>query len=164
MVAGPFSGGDAMRVREAMTHRAETIGPDETLEAAARAMKQLDVGALLVRGDEGVVGILTDRDIVVRAVAEGRSPAEATVRGAMTPQVIECSEDDDLERAATRMAQGAVRRLAVVDASRELVGVLSIDDVALHSPALAGAIVEHARAPERPIARGPWPWWESPET
>ncbi len=56
-----------------------------------------------------------------------------------------------------------VRRLVVLDASKKLVGMLSIDDVALHSPTLAGEIVEHVRAPERPIVRGPWPWWESPE-
>jgi CBS domain-containing protein len=153
-----------MRVRDVMTLRAETIGPDETLEAAARAMKQLDVGALVVCVEGDVIGILTDRDIVVRAVAEGRSPAEADVRSAMTPQRVECRDEDELERAAARMARAAVRRLAVLDASRRLVGVLSIDDIALHSPALAGEIVEHIRAPERPLARGPWPWWESPES
>lgn len=146
-----------------MTHRAETIGPGETLHAAARAMKQLDVGVLVVCDDGGPIGVLTDRDIVVRSIAEGRDPTEADVRSAMTPQVIECCDDDELEAAATRMAQGAVRRVVVLDASRRLVGMLSVDDVALHSPTLAGEIVEHVRAPERPIYRGPWPWWESPE-
>jgi hypothetical protein len=57
-----------------------------------------------------------------------------------------------------------VRRLVVLDASRKLVGMLSVDDVALQSAALAGEIVEHVRAPERPLRRGPWPWWESPES
>jgi CBS domain-containing protein len=152
-----------MLVRDAMTRRAETIGPDETLESAARAMKEHDVGALVVCGDAGVIGILTDRDIVVRSIAEGRNPAEADVRSAMTAQVIECCDDEELEAAATRMAGGAVRRLVVLDASKRLVGILSIDDVALHSPTLAGEVVEHVRAPERPIVRGPWPWWESPD-
>jgi CBS domain-containing protein len=145
-----------------MTYRAESIGPDETLEAAARTMKERGVGALVVCDEARAVGILTDRDIVVRGVAEGRNPAAADVRSAMTPQVIECSEDDDLEGAATCMSRGAVRRLVVLDASKKLVGILSVDDVALHSPALAGEIVEHVRAPERPISRGPWPWWETP--
>jgi CBS domain-containing protein len=153
-----------MLVRDAMTHRAETIGPSDTLQAAARAMKQLDVGALVVCDEGGVIGILTDRDIVVRSVAEGRNPAEANVQSAMTPQVIDCCDADELEGAATRMVQGAVRRLVVLDGSRRLVGMLSVDDVALHSPTLAGEIVEHVRAPERPIVRGPWPWWESPES
>ncbi len=147
-----------------MTYGAETIGPNETLQAAARAMKQVGVGALVVCDEGRVIGIITDRDIVVRSVAEGKNLAEGNVRSAMTPQVIECCDDDELEGAATRMASGAVRRLVVLDASKKLVGMLSVDDIALHSPTLAGEIVEHVRAPERPIIRGPWPWWESPDT
>jgi CBS domain-containing protein len=153
-----------MLVRDVMTYRAEAIGPLETLQTAARRMKQLDVGALVVCDDDRLVGIVTDRDIVVRSTAEGASPAEADVRSAMTPQVIECCQDDELEEAATRMAHSAVRRLVVLDASRKLIGVLSVDDIALRSPALAGGIVEHVRAPERPVRRGPWPWWETPES
>jgi CBS domain-containing protein len=153
-----------MLVKEAMTSGAETIGPDETLQAAARRMKTAGVGALVVCDDDRVVGIVTDRDLVVRAVANGVAPAGADVRSAMTPQVLECCEDDEIEAAAARMARGAVRRLVVLDESRKLVGMLSVDDVALQSPELAGEIVEHVRAPERPIRRGPWPWWETPES
>lgn len=153
-----------MRVRDVMSRRVETIGPDETLRAAARRMKERDVGALVVCEDERPVGILTDRDLVVRAVAAGIDPAGAEVRRAMTPQVLACAEDDPLDEAALRMSRGAVRRLVVVDAGQRLVGVLSVDDVALQSPSLAGEIVEHVRAPERPIFRGPSPWWETPET
>jgi CBS domain-containing protein len=151
-----------MLVRDAMTRRAETIGPEETLQAAASRMRELDVGALVVHEDDRAIGILTDRDIVVRGVAEGRDPARSDVRSAMTPQVIECSDDEELEAAARRMERGAVRRVVVLDAARTLVGILSVDDVALHSPELAGEIIEHVRAPERPIQRGPWPWWEEP--
>jgi CBS domain-containing protein len=151
-----------MRVRDAMTHRAETIGPDETLQAAARTMKERGVGALVVSDDGRVLGILTDRDIVVRSTAEGSSPAEVDVRSAMTPQVVECCEEDELEGAAALMAHGAVRRLVVLDSGKRLVGLLSVDDVALRSPALAGEIVEHVLAPERPVRRGPWTWWETP--
>ncbi len=151
-----------MLVSDAMTRRAETIGPDETLEAAARKMKQLDVGALVVCQDSSVIGILTDRDLVVRTIAEGGAPADVEVRSAMTSQVLECCEDDPLEEAAASMARGAVRRLVVLDAAKRLVGMLSIDDIALHNPALAGAIVEHVRAPERPIRTEPPSWWETP--
>ena len=147
-----------------MTYGAETIGPNETLQAAARTMKKVGVGALVVCDEGRVIGVITDRDIVVRAIAEGNNLAKANVRSAMTPQVIECCDDDELEGAATRMASGAVRRLVVLDASKKLVGMLSVDDIALHSPTLAGEIVEHVRAPERPIIRGPWPWWESRDT
>ncbi len=153
-----------MLVREIMTSRAECIRPDETLQAAARRMREVGVGALVVCDDDQVLGIVTDRDIVVRSTAEGISPADADVRSAMTPQVIECCEDDELETAATRLSQGAVRRLVVFDASKKLVGMLSLDDIALRSPVLAGEIVEHVREPERPIRRGEWPWWETPES
>ncbi len=151
-----------MLVRNAMTHRAERIRPEDSLQVAARKMKELDVGALVVCDEDRVLGILTDRDIVVRGIAEGRDPAEVEVASAMTPQVIECREDDELEGAARRMERGAVRRVLVLDAEGELAGMLSVDDVALHSPALAGEIIEHVRAPERTVHRGPWPWWEEP--
>ncbi len=152
-----------MLVRDAMTFRAEAIGPDDTLQTAAGAMRELGIGALVVREGERVLGILTDRDIVVRSVALGRDPTEDTVREAMTPQVVECREDDELEGAVTRMERGAVRRLVVLDAEKRVVGILSVDDVALRSPALAGEILEHVGAPDRPpVRRGPWPWWEEP--
>lgn len=149
-----------MLVRNVMTPRAETIGPGETLQAAASRMKELDVGALVVREGEELIGILTDRDIVVRSVAQGQNPAETEVRSAMTPQIIGCLEGEELEDAATRMEKGAVRRVVVTDEGTRLVGMLSVDDVALHRPALAGEIIEHVRAPERPIHRGSWSWWE----
>jgi CBS domain-containing protein len=146
-----------MLVRDAMTHRAETIGPDETLEAARR-MKEVGVGALAVCDKDRVVGVTTDRDILVRSVAEGQNPAHADVRSAMTPQIIASSEDEDLAAAAERIERGAVRRAVVLDANQRLVGLLSVDDVALHSRVLAGEIIEHTRVPERPVDRGPWPW------
>jgi CBS domain-containing protein len=151
-----------MLVRDVMTPGAETIAPGETLRDAARRMREKGVGALVVAEEGRVVGILTDRDIVVRSTAEGIPPAGASVRSAMTPQVIDCRDDDELEGAASRMARGAVRRVVVLDASGGVAGVLSVDDVALRSPALAGEVLEHARAPERPIVGGPWPWWETP--
>jgi CBS domain-containing protein len=149
-----------MLVRDVMSHPAETIGPDETLEAAARRMRETGVGALAVCEQGLVIGMLTDRDIVVRSVADGRDPGIVQVRSAMTPQVVECLQDEDLEAAVARMEQGAVRRVIVLDAAKRPAGMLSVDDVALHSRVLAGEIIEHVRVPERPIQRGPWPWWE----
>ncbi len=151
-----------MLVSDAMTHRAETIGPDEAIQEAARKMRDRGVGALVVCEQDRAIGILTDRDIVVRCVAEGRGLEKAEVRSAMTPQVIDCDDDEELEAAVTRMELGAVRRVVVLDAAKRLVGMLSVDDVALHSPALAGEIIEHVRAPERPVRRGPFLWWEEP--
>jgi CBS domain-containing protein len=152
--------GDAMLVREVMTHRAETIGPDETLEEAARRMRETGVGALAVCEQDRLIGFLTDRDIVVRSTAAGQVPGAVAVRSAMTPQVVWCSEDDPLTDAAEIMERMAVRRIAVMNAEKRLVGLLSVDDVALFSRTLAGEVVEHLRAPERPVEHGPWPWWE----
>jgi CBS domain-containing protein len=149
-----------MLVRDAMTHRAETIGPDETLEEAARRMRESGVGALTVCENDRLIGFLTDRDIVVRSTAAGEDPTVTDVRSAMTPQVVWCSEDDPLTDAAEIMERMAVRRIAVLNADKRLVGVLSVDDVSLFSRTLAGEVVEHLRAPERPVERGPWPWWE----
>ncbi|HVP66441.1 MAG TPA: CBS domain-containing protein [Anaeromyxobacteraceae bacterium] len=151
-----------MLVSEIMTHGAETIGPDDTLEAAARRMRDVGVGALAVCEEGRPVGILTDRDLVVRGVAAGHSPAETPVRLAMTAQLATCRDDEDLDLAAMRMEALAVRRLVVVDPAGRLLGMLSVDDVALHSNALAGEILEQSRAPERPVHRGPWPFWEEP--
>ena len=151
-----------MLVREAMTRRVETLGPEETLVEAARRMRDVGVGALPVCVEGEVVGFLTDRDIVVRAVAAGRDPAATDVGSSMTAQVVECREDEDLAEAAARMEERAVRRAVVLDSARQLVGLLSVDDVALQSQTLAGEIIEHARAPERPVHRGGWPWWEAP--
>lgn len=149
-----------MLVKDAMTRWAEVIAPQATLQAAARRMREAGVGALAVCEQDRMIGLLTDRDIVVRATAEGRDPTAADVRSAMTPQVIACSEEDDLARAAALMGEHAVRRMVVLDAEERPVGVLSVDDLASYSPALAGEVIERTHDPERPIRRGPWPWWE----
>ena len=143
-----------MLVKEAMTRRAETIGPEETVQAAARKMRELGIGALPVCEHDRLVGILTDRDIAVRSAAEGQDPALATVRGAMTPQVIWCSEDDDVQAAAELMERKAVRRLMVLGPGRRLVGMLSVDDLALVSAALATEVIEHSVVPEQSIPGG----------
>jgi CBS domain-containing protein len=148
-----------MLVKEMMTAGPETVGPGETLQSAARRMKDTGVGSLLVCERDHVVGILTDRDIVVRCVAAGRDPAGADVRSAMTPQVVTCVDDADLAGAARAMEDGGVRRLVVVDAADRPVGVVSVDDLALYSRELAGEVIEHMRDPERPLQRV-WPWWE----
>src|SRR5512144_830538 len=149
-----------MLVSEAMTRRAEMIGPDESLEDAARRMREVGVGALAVSTDGDAIGMITGRDIVVRGVAAGLDLGTTTVRSIMTPQVIECAEDEPLGVAVTHMEEGAVRRALVVNARHAVVGMLSVDDVALHDAALAGEILARAREPGRPVHRGPWPWWE----
>lgn len=141
-----------MLVKDAMTRWAERVAPGDSLEAAAQAMRTAAIGALVVCERDRPVGLITDRDIVVRGVALGLDPERTPVCDVMTPQVFCCCEDDDLLAAAALMEERAVRRVAVLDAEERLVGMLSVDDLALVDRALAGAIIEHARAPEPPVA------------
>ncbi|WP_242392420.1 CBS domain-containing protein [Anaeromyxobacter oryzisoli] len=143
-----------MRVGEAMTVRAETIGPDEALEAAARRMRDTGIGALPVCESDRLVGMITDRDIVVRGVAAGLAPGAAKVRDAMTAQVVYCFEDDELGRGAELMEQHAVRRVMVLDRQKRLVGLLSVDDLAMVSRMLAAEVIEHSREPTLPVEHG----------
>lgn len=149
-----------MLVRDVMTRNVCTIAADETLRAAALEMRSAGIGALAVCDAGRAVGIVTDRDLVVRGIAAGGDPDRDRVRGAMTAQVISCSEEDELERAAAIMRDACVRRLLVTDAAERPLGLLSVDDVALADPQLAGEIIEHGLAPERPPRRLTWPWWE----
>src|SRR6266478_4882563 len=100
-----------MKVRELMTRDIAVVHPDSTLQEAADRMRQLDVGPLPVCDHDRLVGMITDRDITVRSTAEGLDPWTTQVREAMTPEVISCSEDDDITDAARLMTEKQVRRL-----------------------------------------------------
>jgi len=151
----PDGGGD-MLVKDVMTHGAETIGPDETLQAAAGRMKVQRIGALPVCERDRIIGILTDRDIVIRGVAEGVHPAQATVRGSMTAQVVTCFEEQPLHEAARLMEKHSIRRVMVLDSSKRLVGVLSLDDLAVIAGGLAIDVIGNCIDPDRQIQRGHW--------
>jgi len=120
-----------MQVKDVMTHGAECISPNETLQQAAQKMKNLDVGPLPVCGEgDRLVGILTDRDIVVRAVAEGRDARSTHVRDVMTEGICYCFEDDDVSGAAQQMKDKQIRRLVVLNRDKRLVGIVSLGDLA----------------------------------
>jgi len=142
-----------MLVKHAMTLRADTIGANESVQDAARRMRALRIGALPVLRAGRLVGILTDRDIVVRGTALGSDPTTTRVRDVMTPQVVSCYDDDSLGDAARIMAERSIRRIMVLNAERKLVGVLSADDLALVARGLAADVIEHCRDPER-LAEG----------
>lgn len=136
-----------MLVREIMTRNAATVDGEETLQAAARKMKELGVGALPVLQEGELAGMVTDRDITVRCAASGADPRSTLVRDAMTSQVIACAEDDDVEDAARAMEESAVRRIMVLDDEGDLSGILSVEDLAEASVALAAEVLRHARDP-----------------
>jgi len=152
-----------MLVRHAMTRGVETIGPDETLQAAARVMRMRDVGMLVVVERGRIAGLVTDRDLVVRGVAEGRDPGWSPVRVAMTPLAVTCGEDDALGEAARLMEGHAVRRLVVLDGAGELTGVLSVDDLAELDRPLAARVLDRTSSPERAAPEVWVPTWEGEE-
>jgi CBS domain-containing protein len=122
-----------MQVKEVMTPGVECIPPDSTLQDAARKMQVLDVGPLPVCDHDRLAGMLTDRDIVVRGVAEGRDPGNTRVRDVMTPEVVYCFEDQDVQEAARLMEQKQVRRLPVLNRDKRLVGIVSLGDLAVET-------------------------------
>jgi CBS domain-containing protein len=120
-----------MRVREVMTPEVQVISPDNTLEEAAARMKARDFGPLPVWDGDQLVGMLTDRDITVRATAEGEDPKIIRVRDIMTPEVVYCYEDQLIGDAARLMADHQIRRLVVLDHDQRLVGIVSLGDLAV---------------------------------
>ena len=119
-----------LRCRDLMTKNVRTATAETTLREAAVMMREGDVGAVPVVDQGRLVGIVTDRDIVVRAVAEGK-PVDAPVRDAMTTQLVTASPDDFVFEAARLMGEKQVRRLPIVDAEGSLAGILAMADVAL---------------------------------
>jgi CBS domain-containing protein len=119
-----------MRVSEAMTRTVCMASPDQTLEEIARLMCDADIGCLPVRDNDRLVGMITDRDIAVRAVGSGMGP-QTPVRDVMTAEVKYCFEDEDLDDVAQNMGEQQLRRLPVLDRGKRLVGVLALGDMAL---------------------------------
>jgi CBS domain-containing protein len=127
-----------MQVKEIMTCGVAVVRPASTLEEAARRMKDLDIGSLPVCEDGRLVGVLTDRDIAVRSTAQGEDPTRDRVRDVMTPEVIFCFEDEDVAKAGQLMKEKQVRRLLVLNRDKRLVGILSLDDLAVRTDEVVG--------------------------
>jgi len=141
-----------MRVSEVMTRNVECTRPDATLQDAAAKMKSLDVGPLPVCDNDRLVGMVTDRDITVRATAEGDAPTDVRVRDVMTPEVIYCFEDALVSDAARLMQEKQVRRLVVLNRDKRLVGIVSLGDLAVETgdEQLAGETLEAVSESNRP--------------
>ena len=118
------------KIRDIMTTELETAEPDTTLEEIATMMKEEDVGAIPVVDDGELVGIVTDRDIVVRAIAEGRDTSDTTAEEVLSEDLVTVTPDMDVERAARLMADRQVRRLPVVE-GKKLLGMVSLGDIAV---------------------------------
>ena len=118
-----------MKISDVMTPNIETVTPDQTARDAARFMLRAEAGSIPVCEGDRVIGMITDRDIAVRGVAEGRGP-ETPVRDLMSDGIICAHENDDVEEVAQRISDEQVRRLPVLDSNERLVGIVSRGDLA----------------------------------
>jgi len=120
-----------MYVREVMTPDVVVASPEDTLQRSAEMMIDIDAGVLPVGENDRLVGMLTDRDITIRAVAAGKEPTECKVREVMSPEIRYIYDDELVEDAARNMTQLQVRRLPVLNREKRLVGIVSLGDLAL---------------------------------
>ncbi len=123
-----------MLVRESMTKNVEVATPKMTLLEVAKKMRDGDFGSLPVRKDDKLVGMITDRDLVSRCIAQGKDPKKTLVEEVMSSGILYCYEDQTLADVAENMGDVQVRRLPVVSREKRLVGILSLGDLALSEP------------------------------
>ncbi len=136
-----------MQVSEVMSAHVKLASPEDTLQAIAQSMTELDAGVLPIGEDGRLVGMITDRDIVVRAVCKGLDPHSTTAREVMSAEIHYCYEDDEVEEVAQNMGDWRVRRLPVIDANKRLVGIVSLGDISQNAAA------EYSGAALRDISR-----------
>ena len=122
-------------IQQIMTRGVEVIQRDATIQHAAERMRALDVGSLPVADGKALAGMVTDRDITVRGVARGMIPQEALVSEVMTEEVRWCLETDTVEQVLEQMGDEPVRRLAVLNEAREVVGIVALGDLATRQSA-----------------------------
>lgn len=139
-----------MRVSEIMTRDVRVTSPSQTIQEAAAIMADIDAGAVPVRDHDRLVGMITDRDIAIRAIARGKG-AETSVGDIMTADVRYCFDDEDTEHVLDNLGDQQIRRLPVVNRDKRLVGILSLGDLANHGGnSHAGAALAEISRPGGP--------------
>jgi len=128
-----------MKVQDCMTRKVSLASPDQTIREAAAIMSEIDAGALPVGEDDQLVGMITDRDITVRAIGAGKGP-DTLVREVMSHDVLYCFEDESVEHVALNMGDIQVRRLPVMNRSRRMVGIVTIGDLASSGEAVSKVV------------------------
>ena len=131
-----------MQVKDVMSQTVEMAVPDDTLQEAATRMRCWNVGILPVKEGDRMVGVITDRDIVMRAVCEAKDMKQTRVRDVMTQKVISCFADQSVEEAAELMKAEKVRRLMVLDRAQGIVGVVALQDIAQALEPRVGEVLE----------------------
>lgn len=135
-----------MKIGDVMMRDVELVAPQETVQRAAQIMADLDAGSVPVGEERSPVGILTDRDIIIRLVAPGGDPRATTVGEIMSRELVTCREEDDARHMAEVMEQRHIRRMPVIDASGLLVGMVNLGDILRRVAAEAGGEVSEAAA------------------
>ena len=120
-----------MKIHDLMTADVTFVRPDTSILEVARKMREADIGSTPVVDDDRLIGMVTDRDIVLRVVALGGDPATALARDAMSPGILYCYEDDTVENVLENMGDQQIRRLPVVNSDKRLVGYVSLGDLSL---------------------------------
>jgi CBS domain-containing protein len=141
-------------ISEVMTRDFSTIEPDASVQDAAQIMRDLNVGALPVTEGKRLLGMVTDRDIAIRAVAEGEAPDVCLVSQVMSTDPAWCHEDQSVDEALRMMGERQIRRLPVVNRNMELVGVVSLGDLALRDSVSTNTVLEEISAPIPPARAG----------
>lgn len=141
-----------MTIRDIMTRDVQVVGPNETIRRAAQLMDQLNVGVLPVCDGTKLVGMITDRDITVRATSAGLVPDQCRISDVMTTEPRFCYEDDPVSDVARLMGDQQIRRVPVVDGNKRLVGIVSLGDLATDAKddRAAGTALEQISAPSEP--------------
>lgn len=142
-----------MQIKEIMTPNPEMLPMNASLMDAASRMKHLNVGLMPVEEGHSVVGVVTDRDIVLRGVAEKRDPVKTRVKDIMSRDVLSCPDNADVRDAIRSMEEKKVRRLIVTDTSGRPVGIVSLGDIATKSPKsieMGGEVLERVSRPSEP--------------
>ncbi|AWI52644.1 CBS domain-containing protein [Aquabacterium olei] len=138
------------RIADVMTRGVEVIAPDATLQMAAKMMDDLNVGALPVCDNRRLVGMITDRDITVRATASDLRPSEVRVSDIMTEHPRWCLESQTLEEVAQQMSDVQVRRIPVLDKDNALIGIVSLGDIAVREPEAVQDVLREISTPSEP--------------
>lgn len=135
-----------MKISQCMTHDVEIVTPESTLQTAARIMALIDAGILPVRKGDRLMGVITDRDIAIRAVGAGLAP-DACVGDVMTREIKYCYEDEDIDDVLENMADLQLRRMPVLNREKRLVGIVSLSDLAVEQRTEAGRALSHISRP-----------------
>lgn len=122
-----------MKVKEVMSTNVETVGTDASLQDVAKKMLKSDCGAVIVVKDDRLIGMITDRDIAIRCIAEEHDPVSMEIEKVMTRDILYCRDTDDTDDVVRNMGENRVRRLPVLNAEKRLVGIVSLGDLASHT-------------------------------